>query len=263
MKGLWTLKPLVSFLIALQQRKSDDNNVQQKGTSPPQQPAISIFNLSCSHDGGSVYQLQDVTYFLPRNGKVGLVGRNGCGKSTMLQILASSCGCKNIDTDNLPYFSGVVETGKGCRIAYVEQEPFTDINSEEILVGDALFGVTETMQQQQTGRVKTAFEAVQEYKKALLSIETNPDALTEASTAMDNIANAWTVLAKADETMQKLGVKQLENQPVCKLSGGEKKRVALASALVQEPDVILLDEVMDIFYFMRRDICWSLFISCI
>lgn len=43
-------------------------------------PAISIEGLSCSHDGGNVYQLKDVSYVLPRGAKVGLTGRNGCGK---------------------------------------------------------------------------------------------------------------------------------------------------------------------------------------
>ena len=43
-------------------------------------PAISIDGLTCSHDGGGTYQLQDINYVLPRGGKVGLVGRNGCGK---------------------------------------------------------------------------------------------------------------------------------------------------------------------------------------
>lgn len=231
------LKSFFTSFLAVQQQQSD---VQTQGSS--QQPAISLLNLSCSHDGGNVYQLKDVNYFLPRYGKIGLVGRNGCGKSTLLQILADSCSCANFKGD-LPYYSGTIETGKGCRVAYVEQEPFSDVDSDDVLVGDALFGVTSLMNGQQT-RVKTTFEAVQQYKKAMLLVDSNPDALSDATSDMDSIAGSWQVLAKADEIMQKLGVKKLENMPVSKLSGGEKKRVALSSALVQEPDVILLDEVI-------------------
>ena len=235
------LQPILTSLLAVPQEQQ-----QQASVSNSQgQPALSLLNLSCSHDGGNVYQLKDVNYFLPRNGKIGLVGRNGCGKSTLLQILAHSCGCASIKADDLPYFSGTIETGKGCRVAYVEQEPFSDIDSDEVLVGDALFGVTSlnSNELQASGRVKTAFEAVQQYKRAMLTAETDPDALGKATSDMDSVANAWQVLAKADEVMQKLGVKNLENMPICNLSGGEKKRVALSSALVQEPNIIMLDEV--------------------
>ena len=55
-------------------------------------PAISARDLTCSFDGGGTYQLQSASYILPRGARVGLVGRNGCGKSTFLRILAESCG---------------------------------------------------------------------------------------------------------------------------------------------------------------------------
>jgi ABC-type transport system involved in cytochrome bd biosynthesis fused ATPase/permease subunit len=47
----------------------------------PLPPAIKVDGLTCSHDGGSTYQLNDVSYVLPRGGRIGLVGRNGCGVS--------------------------------------------------------------------------------------------------------------------------------------------------------------------------------------
>ena len=49
--------------------------------APPLPPAIQLDGLTCSHDGGSTYQLKDVSYVLPRGGRIGLVGRNGCGVS--------------------------------------------------------------------------------------------------------------------------------------------------------------------------------------
>ena len=159
---------------------------------------------------GHVALLDHTDFALESNERVGLIGRNGAGKSSMLRILG---GFEKPD-------DGTLQLQTGLRIAFVAQEPDLDQGA-------------------------TIFVAVSEGLKRVIALReqylahedgVDLDALQSEIEAYD----AWNWEQRVDETLHRL---HLEPEAIIgTLSGGMKKRVALAQALVAKPDVMLLDE---------------------
>ena len=167
---------------------------------------LTLMNASLAF--GHVALLDHADFSLETSERIGLIGRNGTGKSSLLKILA---GMERADDGNL-------HVQQGVRIAYVAQEP--------ILVPE-----------------HTIYESVRE---GLAEVVQWIDDYTHSRGDLDTLQgqiesrDGWGWEQRLDETLQRL---QLEPSAVVhSLSGGMRKRVALAQALVTRPDVLLLDE---------------------
>lgn len=159
---------------------------------------------------GHVPLLDHTDFSLEMQERVGLIGRNGTGKSSLLKILAG------IDKPD----DGTLHTQNGLRVAYVPQEPILDAASS--VFEAASLGLAD------------AIEARDLYLSGADGLDL--DALQNRIEALD----AWNWEQRVEETLHRLHLEPA--QSICALSGGNKKRVALAQALVSRPDVLLLDE---------------------
>ncbi|MEM7039449.1 MAG: ATP-binding cassette domain-containing protein, partial [Bacteroidota bacterium] len=159
---------------------------------------------------------EDLTFGISRGQKIALVGRNGCGKSSLMRVLAG----KDVPD------SGEVSLRKGIRTVFLDQSPeFGDAAT----VMDAVF----------TGD-DPRLQVIRNYEILSKKADVDPDKLQAAMEAMEK-HEAWDYESRVREVLGKLGITNFE-QAIPELSGGQRKRVALARGLVQEPDFIVLDE---------------------
>lgn len=159
---------------------------------------------------GHVALLDHTALSLETNERLGLIGRNGTGKSSLLKILAS---LEKLD-------DGVLQIQQGLRVAYVPQEP---VFKPGLSVFDAVAeGLAEVRD------LRERYEAHAEGEDL--------DALQSRIEALDG----WMWEQRVEQTLARLQLRR--EAQLDALSGGNKKRVALAQALVAQPDVLLLDE---------------------
>ncbi len=157
----------------------------------------------------------DLTFGVQEGQRVALVARNGSGKSTLLQII---CGHEPADSGRVVFSSGV-------RHGHLRQD--LELNPEASVLDTLYIGDS------------PAVLAMREYEAALRDGLEGED-LQQAYDAMD-AHGGWNFEARAKEILGKLKLTNL-NQRIGSLSGGEKRRVALAQVLLEEPDFLVLDE---------------------
>jgi ABC transport system ATP-binding/permease protein len=184
---------------------------------------MTIFTLqSVKKDFGVKEILKDASFSLESGEKVGLIGLNGSGKSTLLKAIA---GKEPIDGGN-------IQIDASARIIYLPQQPIVD---EE-----------KTLLEQVFADSGSAAQLVKDYEEVSEDLAHNPtDAallrkLTNLTQEMDH-AGAWDLEARAKIILTQLGITDFHTK-MGELSGGYRKRVALAAALVAEPDALLMDE---------------------
>ncbi|WP_152656760.1 ABC-F family ATP-binding cassette domain-containing protein [Oceanobacillus sp. CFH 90083] len=154
--------------------------------------------------------------------RIGLIGVNGTGKSSFLKVVAG------IDEPD----QGEIKHAKDYRIEYIAQE--TVLYEDLTVIEQIYYGESEQM------------KLMRAYEQALLNLEQNPEKeafqehLLQLQQKMDQ-AEAWEANANAKTVLTKLGITSFDKK-VCELSGGQRKRVAIAKALIQPADLLILDE---------------------
>ncbi len=149
--------------------------------------------------------------------KIGILGPNGSGKSTLLKIMAG------MDKD----FSGEAWVAEGARVGYLPQEPLLDPTlsvRENVMLGVA----------KQKGILDRYNELAMNYS------EETADEMTALQDEIEG-QGLWDLDSKVDQAMDALGCPE-EGADVSKLSGGERRRVALCQLLLSQPELLLLDE---------------------
>ncbi len=180
---------------------------------------LSVKNLSKSY--GEKYLFEGISFGLEKGDKTALIAKNGAGKSTLLKIIAG----KEYADD------GEVVKRNGLRLGYLAQEPEFDGDQT---INDLLYGSDSEM-----------LAVIRTYEEALANNAEQPNKetalrLEQASAKMD-LMQAWDYERRLKQILTKFKITDLDKK-IKLLSGGQRKRLALALTLLDEPDLLLLDE---------------------
>ncbi len=174
---------------------------------------LTVENISKSY--GELVLFDNLSFGINKDQKIALIAKNGTGKTSILNILSGA------DTPD----SGQVNYRKSTRVSFLAQEPNMDPN---LTIEETIFASDNEV-----------LEVIKNYEKALQNPE-DADAYQKAFEAMDRF-EAWDFETQYKQILSKLKLDDLSAK-VGKLSGGQKKRLALANALINKPDLLVLDE---------------------
>jgi len=179
---------------------------------------LSVENLTKSF--GDKVLFKNISFGIEQGQKVALVGINGAGKSTLMKIIMK------LEVAD----AGEVAVNQNVKISYVHQNP---VFAAGLSIYQTIF----------EGSTNDTLQVIQDYQKAMIDSQNgieNSDLLNKIFEKMDSL-QAWDFEYQVKEVLGKLGLHDVE-LPVGNLSGGQRKRVALAKAILEKPDLLLLDE---------------------
>ena len=182
---------------------------------------VGLFNISKNYDVKQL--LQGVDFQLNEGERVAIVGQNGCGKSTLLKIISGE-----VIADE-----GTRVLDKSILIDSLDQNP---IFIEGLNVRDAI--------ENELSDLSNAKKRYEELSNLIAEDFENQKLLNEHAKITNYLDhhNAWNLDDKIERVLQEFKLKEYEYRNVTSLSGGEQRRVALASLILKKPDVLLLDE---------------------
>src|SRR5690554_5294254 len=175
---------------------------------------------SLSKTFGEKKLFNNISFGIDQGQKIALVGINGAGKSTLMKIIMG------IEVPD----SGAVAVNQGIKVAYVHQNPVFESN---LSIFQTIF----------SGSSNEVFEVIQRYQKVMREVEAGHGDNDEFHSLMEKMdaLQAWDYEYQVEEVSGKLGLHDTELL-IGTLSGGQRKRVALAKAILEKPDLLLLDE---------------------
>jgi len=182
---------------------------------------IDLFSISKNYDVKQIFKGMD--FHLAQGERVAIVGQNGCGKSTLMKI---ALGSEESD-------EGKRVIDRSIQIEMLDQQPHFDpaLTTKQVIEQELTALST----------VKERYAALSQQITLDYENKTLQDELEAVSAYLDH-HNAWDLNNKIERIMQEFRLKEYEERLVSSLSGGEQRRVALASLILKKPDVLMLDE---------------------
>ncbi len=173
---------------------------------------LSVENLG--RNLGERWLFRDLTFGILQGEKVALIGSNGSGKSSLMDVLAGK----------VPPDAGIVSIRKEIKVGYLHQNPdFNDAHTVLEVLFTSDNEITQAIRQYEKANESGDAEAISHYAEVLTRL------------------NGWDYEAKVKQILGKLGIHDFDKR-IGELSGGQKKRVFLAKVLIEEPDFLILDE---------------------
>ncbi len=182
--------------------------------------------LSISHASkyfGSTTVFEDIQFEIKGNEKIALIGKNGCGKTTLLKVIA----------DEITLDKGSIHKRNGVKIGYLAQMTFQD---EKRSVEDELFAVFHDLREMNRQLEQVSRQMETDHSEALLEKYADLQHAFEEAGGYTYESEAKTVVSKFGFSAEDMG------RPLHTFSGGQKTKLAFAKLLLSKPDVLLLDE---------------------